>query len=163
MAGTEIVQPVRGGQFGHQPVVDSDKVFDVDEVAALVAVGVFGVMAAEELHRAGLLDLVKGMPDHTGHAAFVVFVGAVNVEEFETVIMWWCGGLGQHPVVEVVFRAAVFVEWFQDFGEIVVVFVAVLTEAVSSPGAGVDQGCFLLGAALPDFLGIVEVQAAPVF
>lgn len=57
-------------------------VFDVEEVAHLFAVFVIGVIAFEELEFAGGGDLFEGFEDDAAHIAFMIFIGAEDVEVF---------------------------------------------------------------------------------
>lgn len=86
MAGATVVDA--GGAFVlPEPEIHFDDVFDVDEVAALLAVSYrFSLNvapAAEEAGFAGGVDLVVELVVNGGHLAFVVFLRAVDVEVFE--------------------------------------------------------------------------------
>lgn len=57
-------------------------VFDVEEVTDLFAVFEIGVIAFEELDFTGLGNLFEGFMDDATHVAFMVFIGAKDVEVF---------------------------------------------------------------------------------
>ena len=59
--------------------VDLHHIFHRNKVAHLAAVGV-AVVAFKQFHLAGLQVLVEVMKGHRGHAAFVLFARAVDVE-----------------------------------------------------------------------------------
>ena len=71
-----------------EPEVDVHDVFDVDEVAALLAVGdglaVNGAPAAEEVCLARLVDLVVELVEDGRHLSLVVLLRAVDVEIAQT-------------------------------------------------------------------------------
>ena len=60
-----------------------DGIFDVDEIALLLAVAIFRPVALEETHAAGFANLLEGFLHDAAHLAFVVFVRSEDVEVFE--------------------------------------------------------------------------------
>ena len=101
LAGAEVEDTV-GMALTAEPVQYIHHVHYIDEVAALLAVGVVGAVRAEQLHFAGFVDLVERMEDDGGHATFMVFVGAINVEELEAGPCGRGGLLPQDPLVDFV-------------------------------------------------------------
>ena len=67
------------GQQAGEEHIDAGEVFDEDEVAALLAVGV-AAGALEHADGAGVLELAGEVVDDAGHAAFVLLARAVDVE-----------------------------------------------------------------------------------
>ena len=70
-----------GKQTGEEHV-DASEVFDEDEVAALLAVGV-AAGALEHADGSGVFELAGEVVDDAGHAAFMLFARAVDVEVAE--------------------------------------------------------------------------------
>ena len=98
-------------------------------------------MRAEQLHGVCRLHLIEGVEDHTRHAAFVVFVGAEDVEEFQTrpeVGRVAFRGLSQCPAIEVVFGFTVGIQWGKGFHDAVIVGVPVLAAAVRGRGRSIN-------------------------
>ena len=58
-------------------------IVDIDEIAALVAVGDAVAVRLEQLHGAARLDVVEAPRQHAHHRALVIFIGAEHVEEFQ--------------------------------------------------------------------------------
>ncbi|MEY9504957.1 hypothetical protein ABIE87_004515 [Bradyrhizobium diazoefficiens] len=82
LAGADVEQPGHRGRC-QQPHDDAHDVVDIDEIAALVAVGNAFAMRLEQLHDAARLDVVEAPRQHAHHRALVVLVGAEHVEEFQ--------------------------------------------------------------------------------
>jgi hypothetical protein len=89
------------------------QILHVHEIAQLLTVLVVGAVAAEELHAARGADLVEGVEHHAGHAALVVFVRAIHVEELQTSPEERLLFLLQRPLVELVLALAVRIQGFQ--------------------------------------------------
>ena len=119
-----------GDAVVHEVQEDAAHIFDVNEVAGLVSVLVILAMTSEELHAACRLHLPKGVQHDRRHPGFVEFVGAVDVEEFESRPEVGLSFLGQGPLVEVVFRPAIGIEGLELGDHLVVVHVAQVATAV---------------------------------
>lgn len=151
-----------GGPFVlPEPEVHFDDVFDVDEVAALLAVAYrFSLNVApatEEAGFAGGVDLVIELVVNGGHLAFVVFLRAVDVEVFEADDLTLGfrhdltdiaveGELGEGVGIQRVFAFVAFAE-------------AVFTAAVGGGGGGVHHGDAVTQAEVQKSLGIFVVRA----
>lgn len=160
MAGPAVVNA--GGAFVlPEPEVHFDDVFDVDEVAALLAVSYrFSLNvapAAEEAGFAGGMDLVIELVVNGGHLAFVVFLRAVDVEvsEADDLALGFRhdltdvtveGELGESVGIQRVFAFVAFAE-------------AVFTAAVGRGGGGVHHGNAVTQAEVQKRLGIFVVRA----
>ena len=57
-------------------------VFDIDEVAVLLAIAIIGTMRLEERKSARLLNELDGLVNDGAHVAFVIFAGAEDIEVF---------------------------------------------------------------------------------
>ena len=66
-------------QFAHH----RDRVVDIDEVAALVAVGDTGFVRFEQFDRLAGLRTFEHLGENAGHVTLVVLVRAIDVEELE--------------------------------------------------------------------------------
>ena len=160
MTGAAVVDA--GGTFVlPEPEVHFDDVFDVDEVAALLAVAYrFSLNvapAAEEAGFAGGVDLVVELVVNGGHLVFVVFLRAVDVEVFEADDLTLGfrhdltdvaikGELGEGVGIQRVFAFVAFAE-------------AVFTAAVGGGGGGVHHGDAVTQAEVQKRLGIFVVRA----
>ena len=47
--------------------------------------------------------LVFGMKNHTGHPAFVIFIGTIDIEEFQSIPTWAMIALVENPFIELIF------------------------------------------------------------
>lgn len=151
-----------GGAFVlPEPEVHFDDVFDVDEVAALLAVSYrFSLNvapAAEKAGFAGGMDLVIELVVNGCHLAFVVFLRAVDVEVFEADDLALGfrhdltdvaveGELGESVGIQRVFAFVAFAE-------------AVFTAAVGGGGGGVHHGDAVTQAEVQKRLGVFVVRA----
>lgn len=151
-----------GGTFVlPEPEVHFDDVFDIDEVAALLAVAYrFSLNVApstEEAGFAGGVDLVIELVVNGGHLAFVVFLRAVDVEVFEADDLTLGfrhdltdvaveGELGEGVGIQRVFAFVTFAE-------------AVFTAAVGGGGGGVHHGDAVTQAEVQKRLRIFVVRA----
>lgn len=154
-AGAEVVESAGVGvvaeKEGH-----GDGVFDVEKVAHLFAVLVVGMMTFEELDFAVVADLIEGFVDDGAHVAFVVFVGAVDVEVFQSDDVFVDpGALGVE--VEEVFGVAIHVEWPEigDVGNFVIH--AMGTVAVGGGGGGVDKAGTGIERPVGEDFGVFEI------
>lgn len=160
MAGATVVDAGRAFVLP-EPEVHFDNVFDVDEVAALLAVAYrFSLNVApatEEAGFAGGVDLVIELVVNGGHLAFVVFLRAVDVEVFEADDLTLCfrhdltdvaveGELGESVGIQRVFAFVTFAE-------------AVFTTAVGGGGGSVHHGDAVTQAEVQKRLGIFVVRA----
>ena len=66
-----------------QPAQHRDGVVDIDEIAALVAVGDAVAVRLEQPDRLAGLGVVEHLGQHARHVTLVIFVRAVDVEEFQ--------------------------------------------------------------------------------
>lgn len=160
MAGATVVDAGRAFVLP-EPEVHFDNVFDVDEVAALLAVAYrFSLNVApatEEAGFAGGVDLVIELVVNGGHLAFVVFLRAVDVEVFEADDLTLCfrhdltdvaveGELGESVGIQRVFAFVTFAE-------------AVFTTAVGGGGGSVHHGDAVTQAEVQKRLRIFVVRA----
>ena len=114
----------------HQPGANVHYVFYVDEITDLLSVFIIRVVGAKEFYAALVADLVICVEYHRSHAALVVFVRSVDVEEFQAGPERRCFLLLQRPDVKLVFRDAIRIERMQFRNYIVVVFIAMLAIAI---------------------------------
>src|SRR3546814_1907643 len=82
LAGAEVEQPA-DRRIVEQPQHRLDAVADPDEVAQLAAVGIVGMVRAEQPGRLAAAELAEEVPGDARLAALVVLVGTVDVEELE--------------------------------------------------------------------------------
>ena len=78
LAAAEVEETVGSRGVG-QVNRHGDRVFDIEEVAHLVAVGVVGVVALKQADLAGGLDLLVRFCDEAAHVVLMRFVGAEHV------------------------------------------------------------------------------------
>src|SRR5690606_37525590 len=116
-------------------------------------------VTAEKLHATRCTDLVERMEHHARHAALVVFVRTVNVEEFQTRPEEGLVLLRQCPLVEIVLAVAVRVQWLQLVRKrIIRVAVTQFAITVGGCGGSVDQRNAILHTSLPHLLAVAYVE-----
>src|SRR6185503_15837234 len=115
-------------------------------------------MGAEKAHLAGGLDLMEAVENRGSHAALVVLVHAVNIEEFQAVPTGRGGLLLQSPEIELVLAAPVNIERFVLGNVRVSVRIAFFPSAIGSAARGVYKRDLLFGAPLPKLLRVIGVH-----
>ena len=97
----------------HQEKADFREVFDVYKIPRLTAVFEIRAMRTKQFLRACLIDLIEGMKDNTGHAAFVKFIWAKYIEKFQANPEVWGRAsflLLQSPLVKLIFGCSVWIQ-----------------------------------------------------
>ena len=93
---------------------DSRGILYIDEIAQLHAVFIAGLVAFEQLYRAGLLELVEAVQCHARHALLVVFIRTVYVKKLKSAPLRRCRQsmfyLVQCPLVEKLLGVAIAVQ-----------------------------------------------------
>src|SRR6185437_8893442 len=115
-------------------------VLHVHKVAKLLTVLEIRSVGFEELDHAVLLYLIKGMKDHTGHTSFMIFIGAIYIEELEPRPKRGRRTLLQSPFVEFVLGNAISIQRFQLTNHIMPVVIAFFTCTIGSRRRGIYKG-----------------------
>lgn len=160
MAGAAVVDAGRAVVFP-EPEIDADDVFDVDEVAALLAVldRFAGDLApaAEQVCLARLVDLVVELIEDGGHLALVMLLRAVNVEVLEADDLAVCFRHDlAHIAVEGELREGIRIQGILTciaFAE------AMLAGAVRRSRAGIEERDAMLQAEVQQGFGVLVVHA----
>src|SRR5262245_50283761 len=87
-SGTDIIDAA-GGIARGEPKQELDTVLDIDEVALLRAMGIAFAVGAKQLDREPVGNARVIPCDHALHAAFMIFIRPIDIEEFETVPACW--------------------------------------------------------------------------
>lgn len=155
---TDIVQ-TRSRAALEEPITNIQHIFDINKIAALHTVGKVGAMRAKQFHAAGGFDLARCVENDRRHATFVVLVGTVNIEKFQSGPKRRRKGLLHGPDVEVIFGTPVRIQRLQLPHDVVVVAITVLAQPISSGAGSIDERDAVPGAQIPNCLRVMEIEA----
>ncbi len=136
-----------------KPPHDVDAVFDINEIAHLPAVFVFFFIRFEKFDLAGFFDLMKGLENDAGHIAFVVFVGAEDIEKFDSSHSAF-ELLAQYPQIEYLFGITVHIDGFESGDGFVAVCKSFCAVAIGCRGTGIDKTNIVVQRPFGQNLGI---------
>jgi 5-methyltetrahydrofolate--homocysteine methyltransferase len=66
-----------------------DKIFDVNEISALMSIFNTLSMRPEKLHSPSFHNLMVSMHDYAGHPSLVIFIGPINIKKFKPIPSRW--------------------------------------------------------------------------